>query len=152
MRNVYRISKCRYIDDLKGTGAAAYAGRWHSKGTHILYTANSPSLALLESVVHMAGIALVDYCLICLEIPDDKIIKKNVRDLPNNWYANPSPGALSMIGDNFIRQNEYLAIEIPSAIMPEENNLLLNPNHVDFLKVKIVYRRNIPIDQRFFSK
>lgn len=152
MRNVYRISKCLYIDDLRGTGAAAFAGRWHSKGTYILYTANSPSLALLESVVHMAGIPLVDYCMVCLEIPDDKIAKTNIKDLPNNWYSNPSPGALGIIGDNFIKQNEHLALEVPSAIMPEETNLLLNPNHVDFPKVKVSYRRTIPIDKRFFSK
>lgn len=152
MRTVYRISKCMYIDDLKGTGAAAYAGRWHSKGTYILYTASSPSLALLESVVHMAGIPLVDYCMICLEIPDDNIVKTNIKDLPNNWYFNPAPGALGMIGDNFIKQNEHLALEVPSVIMPEETNLLLNPNHADFSKVKIIYRRNIPIDTRFFSK
>ncbi|MCC6288341.1 MAG: RES family NAD+ phosphorylase [Chitinophagaceae bacterium] len=152
MRNVYRISKCMYIDDLRGTGAATFAGRWHSKGTYILYTANSPSLALLESVVHMAGIPLVDYCMICLEIPDDKIMKTEIQDLPNNWYVNPAPGALGMVGDNFIKQNEHLAIEIPSAIMPEETNLLLNPNHTDFSKVKVVYRRKIPIDARFFSR
>lgn len=152
MRKVYRISKCIYIDDLRGTGAAAFAGRWHSKGTYILYTANSPSLALLESVVHMAGIPLVDYCMICLEIPEEKIVKTSIKNLPENWYINPAPGTLGTIGDTFIRQNEYLAMEVPSAIIAEETNLLLNPNHKDFSKVRISYKRNIPIDQRFFSK
>ena len=152
MRKVYRISKCVHIDDLKGTGAAAYAGRWHSKGTYILYTANSPSLALLESVVHMAAIPLLDYCMICLEIPSEKIVKVEIKDLPTNWYTNPAPGVLGAIGDNFIRKNEYLGLEIPSAIMAEETNILLNPNHPDFLKVKVNYRRTIPIDKRFFTK
>lgn len=152
MRKVYRISKCMYIDDLKGTGAATYAGRWHSKGTYILYTANSASLALLESVVHIAAIPMVDYCMICLEIPDDKISKTTIKDLPDNWYTNPAPGTLGSIGDSFIRQNEYLAMEVPSAVIAEETNLLLNPNHKDFSKVKVSYRRIIPIDERFFKK
>ncbi|MFT3702414.1 MAG: RES family NAD+ phosphorylase [Agriterribacter sp.] len=151
MKNVFRISKCQYVDDLRGTGAANFSGRWHSKGTYILYTAATPSLALLESVVHIASIPVADYCMICLEIPDDKIAVISTDQLPVNWFANPAPAALGMIGDNFIRKNEHFALQLPSAVMPEENNILINPNHKDFNKVKIVYRRTIPIDRRFFS-
>lgn len=150
MIKVYRISKCQYIDDLQGTGAASYAGRWHSKGTHILYTASSASLALLESVVHIASIPIIDYCMLCLEIPDEKIATIDIEQLPVNWYANPAPAALGMIGDNFIKKNEHFALQLPSAIMPEENNILINPAHKDFTKVKVVYRRIVPIDKRFF--
>jgi len=94
----------------------------------------------------------VDYCMICLEIPDDKILKINITELPDNWYFNPAPNGLAIIGDNFIRRNEYLAIEIPSVIIAEENNILLNPNYKDFSKVKISYKRKIPIDPRFFAR
>jgi RES domain-containing protein len=139
-----------YIDDLKGTGAASYAGRWHSKGTHILYTASSPFLALLESVVHISTIPLTDYCMICLEIPDERIARIDVEQLPSDWYTNPVPAVLSAIGDNFIKKNEYLALLLPSAIMPEDSNILLNPNHKDFSKVKVMYKRTVPIDKRFF--
>ena len=151
MKKVYRISKCQYIDDLTGTGAANFAGRWHSKGTHILYTASSPSLALLESVVHMASIPILDYCMICIEIPDDKIAVLDVDQLPTNWYANPAPAALGIIGDTLVKKNEHFALQIPSAIMPEDYNLLINPRHTDFDKVKIIYRRTVPIDKRFFA-
>ena len=148
MRKVYRISKCIYIEDLKGTGAANYSGRWHSKGTHILYTAATASLALLESVAHIAGIPSEDYCMLCLEIPDDNILTIGIKDLPEHWYTNPSPGALVAIGDYFIQKNQYLAIQLPSAIMPEDNNILINPNHKDFAKITVVYKRTIPIDKR----
>ena len=148
MRKVFRISKCIYIEDLKGTGAASYAGRWHSKGTYILYTAATASLALLESVAHIAGIPADDYCMLCIEIPEDHILTISIKDLPENWYANPSPGSLCAIGDYFIRKNQYLALELPSAIMPEDHNILINPNHKDFSKIKIVYKRIIPIDKR----
>ena len=148
MRKVYRISKCIYIEDLKGTGAANYAGRWHSKGTYILYTAATASLALLESVAHIAAIPEDDYCMLCIEIPEDSILTIDIKDLPGNWYANPSPGSLAAIGDYFVRENQYLALQLPSAIMPEDNNILINPNHKDFVKVKVLYRRTIPIDKR----
>ncbi|HEX5024410.1 MAG TPA: RES family NAD+ phosphorylase [Agriterribacter sp.] len=148
MRKVYRISKCMYIDDLNGTGAAKYPGRWHSKGTYMLYTAATPALALLESVVHISGIPAQDYCMLCLEIPDDNILIISEKSLPNNWYNNPFPSSLAQIGDRFIQQNEYFALQLPSAIMPEDCNILINPNHKDFGKVNVVYKRSIPIDRR----
>lgn len=148
MKKLYRISKCKYIDDLKGTGAASYAGRWHSKGTYILYTAATASLALLEAVAHIAGIPADDYCMLCIEIPEDNMLTLNVKDLPENWYVNPSPGSLTGIGDYFVRKNQYLALQLPSAIMPEDNNVLINPAHKDFAKIKVLYKRIIPIDKR----
>lgn len=148
MRKVYRISKCRYIDDLKGTGAASYSGRWHNKGTYVLYTASTASLALLESVVHLSGIPFEDYCMLCIEIPEDSIRILTASDLPENWYSHPPPASLAQVGDQFVQKNLFLGLQLPSAIMPEDNNVLLNPNHKDFGKIKIVYKRTIPIDSR----
>ena len=149
---VYRISKCEYIEDLEGTGAARYPGRWNSKGTYILYTAATPSLALLESVVHISNIAISSYCMICLDIPENKIKTIDSSELPANWFTNPPIDVLKQIGDSFIKENKFLALKIPSAIMPEENNYLLNPAHPDFKKVLTVYVRNIPIDERFLKR
>ncbi|MBS1749945.1 MAG: RES family NAD+ phosphorylase [Bacteroidetes bacterium] len=151
MTDVYRISKCQYINDLKGTGAASYAGRWHSKGTYILYTALTASLALLESVVHISGIPLIDYCMISLKIPDENIIVMNITGLPSYWSEHPAHSSLGIIGDKFVKENKYLAMKIPSAIMPEDYNVLINPNHKDFEKVKVNYTRKVPIDNRFFK-
>lgn len=148
---VYRISKCDYIGDLEGTGAARYPGRWNSKGTYILYTAATPSLALLESVVHISNIAVSSYCMICLSVPEDKIKTIPSTELPANWFTNPPVDVLKKTGDSFIKENKFLSLRIPSAIMPEENNYLLNPAHADFKKVKTVYIRTIPIDERFLK-
>lgn len=149
---VYRIAKCNYINDLSGAGAAMYGGRWHSKGTYILYTSSSASLALLESVVHISNIQVFDFCTICLEIPDYSIEQITVEKLPANWFENPSADALKKIGDAFISANESLALEIPSAIVPEENNYLLNPFHSLFNKVKILFVRNVAIDKRLMKQ
>ena len=148
---VYRISKCQYIDDLSGTGAATYGGRWHSKGTHVLYTAATASLSLLESVVHISNIVAADYCMICLEIPKDKILELSTIDLPYNWFVNLPPDFLKTYGDRFIREGKFLALKVPSAIIPEESNYLLNPNHEDFKKVKILSKRTVPIDERLLK-
>jgi RES domain-containing protein len=149
---VYRIGRCEYINDLSGTGAALYGGRWHSKGTYILYTSSSASLALLESVVHISNIQVVDFCMICLEIPDYSIEKISVEELPANWFENPPADALKTIGDAFFSANEFLALELPSAIVPEENNYLLNPFHSLFTKVKVLFVRNIAIDKRLIKQ
>jgi len=149
---VYRISKCQYIDDLKGTGAASYPGRWHSKGTYVLYTAATASLALLESVVHMAKIPAKDYCIICLEIPDGKIQEIPFDSLPSYWQAQPAPDILKNIGDSFVKEGKFFALKLPSAIMPEDFNYLLNPNHPDASSIKIVFKRLVQVDERLLKK
>ncbi len=149
---VYRISKCEFIGNLTGTGAAAYGGRWNSKGTHVVYTAATPSLALLESVVHISNIPVDDYCMASIKIPEDKIKEIKLTDLPGNWFVNPAPDSLKSIGNKFVNDNIFLALKLPSAIMMEDFNFLLNPNHQDFIKVKIISTRTIPIDERLLKK
>lgn len=149
---VYRISKYKFIDSLTGIGAATFGGRWNSKGIHILYTAATPSLALLESVVHISNIPVDDYCMASIEILEDKTAEIKLADLPGNWFVNPAPDSLKSIGDKFVKDNIFLALKLPSAIMMEDFNFLLNPNHLDFIKVKTISTRTIPIDERLLKK
>ncbi|MFT3904255.1 MAG: RES family NAD+ phosphorylase [Niabella sp.] len=148
---VYRISKCAYIDDLSGTGASRYPGRWHSKGTFVLYTAASPSLAMLESVVHITTIVKLDLCMLCLEIPEDSIAEILPTQLPEKWFVNPPPDSIKQFGDSFAMAKKYLALKVPSAVMPEEHNILLNPAHPLFKKVKVVYSRQLRVDERLLK-
>lgn len=150
--NVYRISKCKYINDLTGVGAATFSGRWNSKGIYILYTAATPSLALLESVVHISNIPVDEYCMATIEMAENKIKEMKIADLPQNWFVNPPAAQLKSIGDKFIKDNIFLALKLPSAIMMEDFNFLLNPNHPDFNKVKLIATRTIPIDERLLKK
>jgi RES domain-containing protein len=145
---VYRIGKCQFIKDLSGTGAALYGGRWNSKGVYVLYTAASPSLALLETVVHLTKPAAGSFCMLCLELPERSVEVKKAPELPTNWNLNPPPDDLKKIGDLFISSCASLAVQLPSLIMAEENNILLNPAHTDFAKVKIVYVKPLPLDER----
>lgn len=86
--------------------------------------------------------------MICLEIPEESIAEILPENLLQNWFSNPAPEALREIGDSFVRTNSKLALKIPSAVMPEEHNLLLNPAHPLFKKIKVIYTRNLRIDER----
>ncbi|MEO5907310.1 MAG: RES family NAD+ phosphorylase [Saprospiraceae bacterium] len=145
---VYRISPCTFNRDLSGMGAALYGGRWNSKGIYIVYTSMTPSLAMLESVVHLSGIPKNDYCMATINIPDDSILELRNSELPAGWNQYLAPDALKVIGDRFISHNKYLALRIPSAIVAMESNILINPNHPDFKKVRLISSEKILIDKR----
>jgi RES domain-containing protein len=149
---VYRISHCKYIEDLSGRGAAMYGGRWNSEGVYILYTAGGPSLAMLESLVHFGGRIVGDYCQIALEIPDENILEITTDNLPDNWRESPAPDLLQAYGNKFIREAGYLALKVPSVLVPDESNYLLNPLHPDFKKVKILVKSRVQFDERLLRK
>ena len=125
-----------------------YGGRWNSKGVYVVYTSSTPSLALLESVVHLPAIPREKYCLATIKIPEDKILEIKEKDLPPDWAAYPAPVILKAIGDQFILENKFLAMKVPSALIAPESNILLNPKHPDFTKVKLISSEEMKIDRR----
>jgi RES domain-containing protein len=145
---VYRISDHRYINDLSGTGAALYGGRWNSKNVYIVYTAQSPSLALLETVVHMGGMPPANYSLATIELPDSLAPALAEGILQPDWYISPPPEALKLIGDEFVQKMKYLILPVPSAIMPEEHNYLVNPRHRLAGKIKVLSVKSVRMDGR----
>ena len=145
---VYRISKCRFIRDLSGFGAYTYGGRWNSKGHAVIYTAGSQALALLEVLAHIERPPVGNFCRISLSIPDDSILAYSPGLLPEGWQAHPSPDALKSIGDAFIRERAALVLKLPSVIVPDEANFLINPAHPRFSEVRIVEEAGQAIDER----
>jgi RES domain-containing protein len=145
---VYRITRCDFIRDLSGNGAAINGGRWNSMGVYVLYTASSASLALLETLAHLRVMPETGFCIACLNIPDESLFEVKDHQLPENWNRYPAPLALQQIGDTFIKEHKYLAIQFPSALLKEDKVILLNPNHKEFKKVRVEYIRNLDIDKR----
>ncbi|MBZ0099545.1 MAG: RES family NAD+ phosphorylase [Taibaiella sp.] len=149
---VYRIAKCEFADDLSGLGASMYGGRWNSKGTYILYTAGSIALALAEALVHMNTYPSPEYCKVAIEIPDDNIIELKISQLPVDWALVPPVDILKAIGDTFVQNNKAIALKIPSVIVPEEFNYLLNPRHPDFSsKVRKLKKVSFTLDERLYN-
>ena len=145
---VYRITNEAYKNDLSGNGAALYGSRWNSKGIRLLYTSQFISLSILESLVHLKRneIPLNQY-LLFIEFPDQKkIAELSYKKMKKNWHEEHE--YTQWIGDQFIKNKEALALKVPSAVVPQENNFLLNPFHSEFKKVKIISSELLQLDKR----
>lgn len=146
---LYRIVKCLYADDLSGEGSRLFGGRWNSIGKRVTYLASSRSLAVLEVLVHLNPLIIPkDYCLVEIEIPDNcfKAIAADI--LPADWKDVSPPASLRQFGDDLIDRGEYLALQVPSSIIPEEHNYLVNPYHPLMKKVKVLRKQPFSFDQR----
>lgn len=151
---VYRLSKKKYRNDLSGKGAEIGGGRWNSIGNAILYTVENRALCTAEIAVHTPlGITPKDYFLISIVVPENARIKQiNKNGLPKNWKTFPLIPSTKKIGDEFVKQNEFLVLKVPSAVIQGEFNFLINPNHKDFKKVKIKSVEPFEFDKRLFDK
>lgn len=148
---LYRISKCTYIDDLSGTGARLYGGRWNNVGKPVVYMASSRSLAVLEVLVHLPPTLIPDnFCQVTFEVPDDVQVL-DVKTLPVNWQEYPEPSVLKAMGDAFLKKAKHLLLKVPSAVVKEEYNYLLNPAHPNIKDVKIIDQQLFSFDERLIS-
>ena len=145
---VYRIEREKYLrSTLSGNGAAMSKGfRWNSQYTRLVYTAESRALAMLEVAVHLDlnQDLPTDRFYVEIEIPDDMtILELNIKDLPPSWDSKP-PGTITQnIGDEFVANLEAAVLKVPSSIVPEESNYLINPNHPDAKRIKV--RKSMPM-------
>ncbi len=149
----YRLSREIYAFTLSGKGAALKGARWNSIGVEIIYTANNRSLAMAEVAVHFTLATLpTDYMMVTIHIPDDISLQKiNVSDLPTDWNTFPHPSTTQAIGDQFIADNKFCVLQIPSAVTQGDYNLLFNPNHPNFKRIKIIDTHKFPFDKRIFK-
>src|SRR3954465_12898382 len=131
---LWRISN---FADLSGEGGLRASGRWHTKGRRIVYLADQPASALLEILVHFEideEDFPTNYQLIGAEVPDDIAIGSvPERELPLDWRKRQT--ATRILGDSWLRQPPQVLMRVPSAIVPESRNYLLNPSHVDASKI-----------------
>lgn len=150
---VFRLVREKYSYKLTGKGAALNGARWNSAGVEIIYTASNRSLAMAEVIVHVDLLTLADdYHMLTVYIPDDISFKKlTPADLPENWNAFPNPASTPAIGDRFVIENQYCILMIPSSVTKGDYNLLINPNHADFAKIKIINIEKFPFDKRIFK-
>ena len=148
---VYRISNAAFKDDISGTGAKLNGSRWNSLGIPMLYTSGHISLAVLEMLVNTQ---FKDYSieldLLYIRLPDDETTNEIKLDkIKAKWKEDIS--YTRFIGDEFIKQNHSLILKVPSAVIHEEYNFLINPMHPEFKKVKIQKTKSFWPDNRLFS-
>jgi len=122
-------------DDLSGTGAKNSGGRWNSPGNPLVYASGSRALACLETLVHLGsgGLPLNRY-LVRIDIPDEVWDRRQELDLaatPVGWDALPQGMTSLNIGDAWLARNTTAILLVPSIVVPEEPNILINPAHPD---------------------
>lgn len=150
---VFRLASGPYKEDISGTGARLFGGRWNSKGMQVLYTSSSIALCTVEIAVRTPLHSLpTDYFLIKIYIPDDLAIYQIPNEiLPEKWDVMPHGDFTQRIGDSFLKKGDYLIMKTPSACVAGDFNYLINPFHQDFDKVKVLETQPFEFDTRLFS-
>ncbi len=144
---VYRITTAKWAGVLSGSG---YPARWNSKGVFVIYAASSRSLACLENLVHRSGegrhglFKITEY-----EIPDSAsatVISES--DMPDGWHKIDNYPLCRKNGDDWIQKGETLLLKVPSAIIRDEYNILINPNHPEIRDVSVSEIKDFGFDER----
>lgn len=146
----YRLTTTEFANDLSGDGAKIYGGRWNNVGMASVYMSEFISLSILEILVRANKFNSPDtYTLLNIQIPDHSIKTIELKKLKPGWPAHIE--YTRWIGDEFLKENQTLVLKVPSAIVPEEHNFLINPLHAAFKKVKIVSTELLELDKRLFQ-
>jgi RES domain-containing protein len=149
----YRIVKRKWQDSaFDGEGARRFPGRWNNRGTPMLYTASTRSLAILEILVHFEAEDLLreHFVVFELSIPDACLLQLDTA-LPDDWMEPPVTASTRAIGEQWISSRASAALAVPSVIVPSELNYLINPGHPDFRKIKIGQAEPLGIDPRLLK-
>ena len=151
---VFRVAPIRFLHELTGIGARVYGGRWNHKGTAMIYTSENRSLATIEYLVHLPlSISPTDLGIACIEIPNRIKPKQiSISSLPKNWKKYPSPPKLASLGTSWVLSNKSLLLRVPSAIVKDDYNILINPSHADMDSVTIKQSEGFDLDERLLRE
>ena len=148
---VYRICNPQFNEDITGTGAKLFGGRWNSKGVAMLYASEHISLSVLEMLVHNRFTDFdIDLSLLYIAFTDTMNIKEVKNNKLKSDWVNDFEYTRFM-GDQFIKAQTHAILKVPSAVIKHEHNYIMNPLHVDFKKIKIAQTVSFSTDKRLFS-
>ena len=149
----WRVEKKKWIATSRsGEGARSVGGRWNSPGLSLIYASEHLSLSLLEILVHapLASQRLTARARARISIPDTAIERVTAKSLPPDFGPDASYAVTQAIGDRWIQEQRSAALIVPSAIVPVEHNILLNPAHPDFSKCGWSRFEDIQLDPRLW--
>jgi RES domain-containing protein len=149
----WRVEKKKWLATAKsGDGARLAGGRWNSPGVNLIYASEHLSLALLEILVHapLPSQRAVARARAKIVIPDAGIEQVTPRSLPSGFGPDLAYAVTQAIGDRWIREQRTAVLVVPSAIVPVEHNVLLNPAHPDFSKCGWSRFEDIQLDPRMW--
>ncbi len=147
---IYRLATSEFADNLSGEGAKIYGGRWNPVGVAALYLSEFISLSILEILVRADTFTSPDsYTLLSIQMPENSVTSIELKKLKSEWQNHIE--YTRSIGEDFLKMNQALALKVPSAIVPQEHNFLINPLHKDFKQVKIIYSEQLELDKRLLQ-
>ena len=148
----FRLVKAKHAANaFSGDGARIAGGRWNLPGTSVVYASDSLSLAALETFVHLQPVdRRVRYTWFHITIPDSVTVE-TPDTLPNDWRAEPPSETTQSLGTQWAEQNRTAVLRVPSILVPGEFNLLLNPSHARFKRIKISGPRPFDFDGRLWK-
>jgi RES domain-containing protein len=152
MLTVWRLVTARFAKSaFSGDGARFYGGRWNRKGVPLVYTAATQSLAMLEMLVQDEPLR-ARYVMIEARIPGSvRIERVRAEDLPANWRSIAAREQLQAIGTEWARKRSAAVLAVPSAVIPDETNYLLNPLHPDFRRIRVGKPQRFETDLRLIK-
>ena len=147
---VYRIAKRDVVADLSGTGARLFGGRWNHRGTAVVYTSETRSLAMVEYLVHLSlSNAPRGLMIATIEIPDSIVPEDIPRSsLPKGWRDYPPPRGVADFGTRWAKSKKSLFLRVPSAVVEQEYNILINPLHSEMQRVVLREVEAFEFDKR----
>jgi RES domain-containing protein len=149
---VWRLARPEFADELDGEGARLFGGRWNSRGRRALYTSSHLSLSVLEAYVNIPAELRDDLPAlqaVQISVPDDAgMARVSQRQLAGLLAGARPLAACRSIGDRWIDHDTELVLDVPSVLVPEERNLILNPAHRRMADVKVVSMRTFHFDPR----
>jgi RES domain-containing protein len=144
---VWRLTKTKHAGSaFSGDGARLFSGRWHPRGVPVVYTADSRALAVLELLVHLDPDDLSDFALVGADVPEDLLEVVNAGDLDVDWQSRPE--VLRDFGASWAKSLRSLGLRVPSAVIPAESNVILNPLHGEFTRLSVGVANPFSLDPR----
>lgn len=149
---VWRLCREEYAD-LSGIGASLYGGRWNSPGHSVVYTASSLALAFVGIIPGLRkNVVPKGFVSLYISISNN-VSKKEIKldDFPLNWQKERTSHWFIETGNQWLRERKELLLMVPSVIIPEEKNILINPHHPEIEKVDIQIIKPFHVDSRFIG-
>jgi RES domain-containing protein len=127
-------------------------GRWNSPGVEIVYCSQNIALAALETLSYLRGGALpYNRFLVRIDLPEDIWARRDILDpCPGGWDAVPAGLTSQKLGDGWVTACAELLLAVPSVIIPDESNILINPAHPAAARIVATTVRRWIYDPRFF--
>jgi RES domain-containing protein len=150
----WRVVKEKYGGEaFSGDGALKYGGRWNSIGTPIVYTSESLSLAALEILTGGLSMPLLSrFVKIPVDFDDSMVVRLTMESIPKEWRNYPPSAKTQKIGDTWTQESKSVVLKVPSVVIKEEFNYLINPAHPDFKKISIGKPEGFSFDPRLIFK